>query len=296
MTTNYQQWREIFSTVNSDNKREIFSTVNSDNKLDKSNVIEKVKEELKANNEEVFKQWEKSDFYVNYKFEVGDNEFTLLHLTAQWGYTGLTKALIVAKGIDVNIKDKNEKTPLHLAAENGYKEVVDALLEKDGIKINEQDKDGWTPLHLALIIGHVDVVNSLIENGANVNIKDDYGMPPLFFILRDYVVTPSKARKVSVNMKNCAEHTPRDLAKEEKQPTSATMKGFFAGSATALSGAIIAIALSATGTVKQPTLIAAVATAALVVGGATYALLKPSTKVDGAVLTNGQKEAAHASL
>ncbi|WP_353288779.1 ankyrin repeat domain-containing protein [Wolbachia endosymbiont (group A) of Pogonocherus hispidulus] len=285
MTINYQQWREILSTVNSDNK------------LDKSNVIEKVKEELKANNEEVFKQWEKSDFYVNYKFEVGDNEFTLLHLTAQWGYTGLTKALIVAKGIDVNIKDKNEKTPLHLAAENGYKEVVDALLEKDGIKINEQDKEGWTPLHLALIIGHVDVVNSLIENGANVNIKDDYGMPPSFLIiLRDYVVTPSKARKVSVSMKNCAEHTPRDLAKEEKQPTSATMKGFFAGSATALSGAIIAIALSATGTVKQPTLIAAVATAALVVGGATYALLKPSTKVDGAVLTNGQKEAAHASL
>lgn len=39
MTINYQQWREILSTVNSDNK------------LDKRNVIEKVKEELKASNE-----------------------------------------------------------------------------------------------------------------------------------------------------------------------------------------------------------------------------------------------------
>lgn len=107
MTINYQQWREILSTVNSDNK------------LDKRNVIEKVKEELRASNEEVFKQWEKSNFYVNYKFEVGDNEFTLLHLTAQFGYTGLTKALIVEKWININIKDKDENTPLHLAAAKG---------------------------------------------------------------------------------------------------------------------------------------------------------------------------------
>ncbi|WP_367363639.1 ankyrin repeat domain-containing protein [Wolbachia endosymbiont (group B) of Scrobipalpa ocellatella] len=290
MTINYQQWRKILRTVNSDNK------------LDKRNVIEKVKEELKASNEEVFKQWEESNFYVNYKFEVGDNEFTLLHLTAKLGYTSLTKALIVTKGIDVNIKDK--KTPLHLAAENGYKEVVDALLEKDEIRINEQeDKEGWTPLHLALIIGHVDVVNSLIENGANVNIKDNYGVTPLSLaIQRGYVFTPPKKREgSSVNVKNHARTASRNLTKEEKQRTSAIAKGFFAGSATALSGVLIAKALSATGIVtveskpSTPIAVAKTAAIALVVGSAVYALSKPDTQVDKPILTNRQQETTSAS-
>ncbi|CAH2209354.1 Ankyrin repeat domain protein [Wolbachia endosymbiont of Culex quinquefasciatus JHB] len=293
MTINYQQWREILSTVNSDNK------------LDKRNVIEKVKEELKASNEEVFKQWEESNFYVNYKFEVGDNEFILLHLTAKLGYTSLTKALIVTKGIDVNIKDKNKKTPLHLAAENGYKEVVDALLEKDEIRINEQeDKEGWTPLHLALIIGHADVVYSLVRNGADVNIKDDYRVTPSSLaIQRDYVFTPPKKREGSyVNVKNHARTASRNLAKEEKQRTSAIAKGFFAGSATALSGVLIAKALSATGIVtaeskpSTPIAVVAVIATGLAVGGATYMMLKPSTKVDGvAVLMDGRQEAASTS-
>ncbi|MFP3028562.1 MAG: ankyrin repeat domain-containing protein [Wolbachia sp.] len=293
MTINYQQWREILSTVNSDNK------------LDKRNVIEKVKEELKASNEEVFKQWEESNFYVNYKFEVGDNEFTLLHLTAKLGYTSLTKALIVTKGIDVNIKDKNKKTPLHLAAENGYKEVVDALLEKDEIRINEQeDKEGWTHLHLALMNGHADVVESLVRNGANINIKDDYGVTPLSLaIRRDYVFTPPKKREGSyVNVKNHARTASRNLAKEEKQRTSAIAKGFFAGSTTALSGVLIAKALSATGIVtaeskpSTPIAVVAVIATGLAVGGATYMMLKPSTKVDGvAVLMDGRQEAASTS-
>lgn len=278
MTINYQQWREILSTVNSDDK------------LDKSNVIEKIKEELEAKNEDILKQWEESGFYVNYEFQVGDNEFTLLHLAAQWGYTDLVKALIVAKGAGVNTKDKDRRTPLHLAAENGHKEVVDALLEKDGIKINEQDKkEGYTPLHLALILGRVDVANALIKKGANVHIEDDYGMTPLYLAIRgdheELVVAMSKARKVYINVKNCAGYTPRDLAKGEKQPTLATAKGFFAGSATALLGTVIVIALSATGTVtveSQSTLIAvaAVATAALVVSGTTYMLSEHSTEMD----------------
>ncbi|WP_425384345.1 ankyrin repeat domain-containing protein [Wolbachia endosymbiont (group B) of Eupithecia inturbata] len=291
MTINYQQWLEILSTVNSDNK------------LDKRNVIEKVKEELKASNEEVFKQWEKSNFYVNYKFEVGDNEFTLLHLTAKLGYTSLTKALIVTKGIDVNIKDKNKKTPLHLAAENGYEGVVDALLEKDKIRINEQeDKEGWTPLHLALMNGHADVVESLVRNGANVNIKDDYRVTPSSLaIQRDYVFTPPKKREGSyVNVKNHARTASRNLTKEEKQRTSAIAKGFFAGSANALSGVLIAKALSATGIVtveskpSTPIAVAKTAAIALVVGSAIYALSKPDTQIDKPVLTNGQQEAASA--
>ncbi|UIP92882.1 ankyrin repeat domain-containing protein [Wolbachia endosymbiont of Anopheles demeilloni] len=182
----------------------------------------------------------------------------------------MTKALIVTKGIDFNIKDKNKKTPLHLA----------------------------------LRIDHKDVLYSLVRNGADVDIQDDYGVTPLSLaIRRDYVFTPPKKREGSyVNVKNHARTASRNLAKEEKQRTSAIAKGFFAGSTTALSGILIGKALSATGIVtaesKPSTLIAVVAVIAigLAVGGATYMMLKPSTKIDGvAVLMDGRQEAASTS-
>lgn len=107
----------------------------------------------------------------------------------------MTKALIVTKGIDVNIKDKNKKTPLHLALMNG----------------------------------HADVVYSLVRNGADVNIQDEYGMPPAFLaIRRDYVFTLPKKREGSyVNVKNHARTASRNLAKEENNVHQQLRKVFF---------------------------------------------------------------------
>ncbi|WP_265025565.1 hypothetical protein [Wolbachia endosymbiont (group A) of Bibio marci] len=67
----------------------------------------------------------------------------------------------------------------------------------------------------------------------------------------------------------------------------ATKNGIIAGCSTALLGTAVAVALFATGTIAVeliPIVIAvvAVATAALAVGGITYMMSKPSTKVDEA--------------
>ncbi|WP_265021543.1 hypothetical protein [Wolbachia endosymbiont (group A) of Icerya purchasi] len=59
----YKKWSDVFSTINAD---------------DESNVIEKIKEELKEKDKGEYKKWERANFNVNYQFECKGCKFTLL--------------------------------------------------------------------------------------------------------------------------------------------------------------------------------------------------------------------------
>ncbi|MDR0773684.1 MAG: hypothetical protein LBE46_05230 [Wolbachia pipientis] len=59
---NYKQWKRMLSAVDKEEG------------LSKDNVIEKIKEKLKAENgEDEYKKWEEAGFDVNYLFEVESN-------------------------------------------------------------------------------------------------------------------------------------------------------------------------------------------------------------------------------
>ena len=81
---------------------------------------------------------------------------------------------------DVNHIVSHEKcTLLHLAASIGYTKAVKALIE-NGASVNMVDDYGRTPLHLAAWSGHTEIAEILIEKGANVNAIDDkYKSTPL---------------------------------------------------------------------------------------------------------------------
>ena len=103
------------------------------------------------------------------------------------GDTANVEALL-AKGVDVNAKDKIGWTPLHRAAYGGKKDLVELLLAK-GAEVNAKGGDvndkvgngGIAPLHLAVLIKRKDVVELLLAKGAEVNAKDGFyhGMTPL---------------------------------------------------------------------------------------------------------------------
>ncbi|WP_338406692.1 ankyrin repeat domain-containing protein [Wolbachia endosymbiont (group A) of Longitarsus flavicornis] len=130
------------------------------------------------------------------------------------------------------VSQNHKNTPLHVAI--GEIDVINALLDK-GAKVNAVNKLGDTPLHIAVKDGNVNLVKALLDKGANFLLKNKDGK------------------------------TPKDLAIDDrikkllKESTSATQKGIYAGSATALLGT---------------------AAAALAVGGVTYMMLKPSTEMD----------------
>ena len=71
-------------------------------------------------------------------------------------------------------------TSIHLnAIENNIKKLQENL--KDGFNVDSLGAYASTPLHYACREGNFEVVKLLIENGANVNIKNDYStIYPIF--------------------------------------------------------------------------------------------------------------------
>jgi len=79
---------------------------------------------------------------------------------------------LIAKGADVNAKDKAGVTPLHYACEHGKRNMAELLIN-EGADVNAIDGGGSTPLHRMFYIGRarMDVAELLIAKGANVNAR-----------------------------------------------------------------------------------------------------------------------------
>ncbi len=198
-----------------------------------------------------------------------------MHSAAIHGHKEIVEVLIGAEA-DVNVRDKSGHTALHFIP---CKKIVEVLI---GAKADVNVKDGFdrTALHWATIYARKEIVEVLLGAGADVNEVDEYGKTPLDHAKSQDVV------KALLDAGGGSFVKARNKAK-------------IAGGVTGLLGTAIAVALFTTGIIAAqltPIVIAVVAVtaAALVVGCATYALLKPSTKVDGAekpsaALINGQQ-------
>jgi tetratricopeptide (TPR) repeat protein len=112
---------------------------------------------------------------INAKNKYGDTPL----ITAVFNNKTEMAELLIAKGADINAKNPIGLTPLHLAAGGGLKEVAELLIAK-GADINAKDQLlGLTPLHLAADGGLKEVAELLIAKGADINAKDKDGKTPL---------------------------------------------------------------------------------------------------------------------
>ena len=57
-------------------------------------------------------------------------------------------------------------------------------LHSHGVLVNGLDRNGWTPLHFAARHNNCEVVKALIDAGADVNMRNKDGHPPLLLALK----------------------------------------------------------------------------------------------------------------
>jgi len=115
-------------------------------------------------------------------------------------------------GAVIDGRDDNGATYLHTAVNNEEIEEIARLLIERGANVNVPDKDGVTPLFR---VASIKIARLLIERGANVNAADREGLTPLHMaVLEGLGIDLAKLlvmRGAEVNARNNHGHTPLDL-------------------------------------------------------------------------------------
>ena len=122
-------------------------------------------------------------------------EFPMSPGAKEWWKTVTPETIAdyVAKGADVNARNKLGNTPLHVAAgHNPNPEVIDVLVRL-GADVNARHEFGWTPLHWAARRNeHPAVIDALLDAGANAKLRDN--ALPADYAARNKHIKDSKAR------------------------------------------------------------------------------------------------------
>src|SRR5262245_40314705 len=78
-------------------------------------------------------------------------------------------------------------TPLHTAATRNDAAAIKAFLALGHAwAINARDPLGQAPIHLAVFGGGYEAVEALLQNGADPNLIDHFGVPPLWTAEDDF--------------------------------------------------------------------------------------------------------------
>jgi len=107
---------------------------------------------------------------INAKDRYG--ETALIREIGGWRNIETVKTLL-AEGADINAKDASGRTALMHAAEYGKIEKVKILLAK-GADVNAKDASGRTALICAASSGSIENIKILLTKGADINAKDEY--------------------------------------------------------------------------------------------------------------------------
>lgn len=115
---------------------------------------------------------------INEPYKKGDKITYLMYAAAYIKDVNILK-LLIAKGSDITLKDKNGFNALHHATTFNKLEIVTFFVDEKDMNVNMETKNKDTPLHLAITNADTRIVPYLIERGAKVNVKDTFGFTPL---------------------------------------------------------------------------------------------------------------------
>jgi transcriptional regulator with XRE-family HTH domain len=126
---------------------------------------------------------EKMRILLNFQKDINAvfyNDFTLLHISAEYGHLDIVKMLVIEYGARVEALNYRNQTPLMLAANEGHTDVVRILAKEFDARVDIKDTSGYTPLFRAAKYGRIETLKCLVyELGADVDISTNDGSLPL---------------------------------------------------------------------------------------------------------------------
>ncbi|XP_062873911.1 histone-lysine N-methyltransferase EHMT1a isoform X2 [Trichomycterus rosablanca] len=137
---------------------------------------------------------------------------TCLHMVTRGGHIGVLQHLLSSAPVDINCKDDGGWTPITWATENMHIEQVKLLIAK-GADIHMRDKEENICLHWAAFAGCDNIAQLLLENRSDLHAVNVHGDSPLHIAVRQNqldCVMLFLSRGADVNVKNKDGETPLD--------------------------------------------------------------------------------------
>lgn len=117
--------------------------------------------------------------------DVGDNGgLSPLSHAARWGHVDAVRLLCETKQIDSQLRSVNKldgDNVIHVAARTDQVQVIKELVKHYPDGVNKRDLSGRTPLSTAMWGTNREVLRALLDGGADVNLPDSEGKPPISF-------------------------------------------------------------------------------------------------------------------
>ncbi len=121
------------------------------------------------------------DITENHAAVVDADGSTLLHKAAWGDMPSVARELIDEYGIPLEARDRAGHTAVHVAAYQGSGRMLKYLLTEKSADVNAADNEGRTPLFSAAYDGNLRHLKFLCGHGADLSVKDKYGMTAAVF-------------------------------------------------------------------------------------------------------------------
>ncbi|WP_241654124.1 ankyrin repeat domain-containing protein [Wolbachia endosymbiont of Laodelphax striatellus] len=158
--------------------------------LDTQKILEAI-EKLKKASKDVYHEWKKARFNVNYWFTLnydihsGYDQYALLCLAMDFNLINVFNALCKAKEINIHSKGPfSQWSVLHWATENSNAKMVSELI-KNGANVNSMDSSQRTTLYQPAVNGDIEIIKILIMNKVNPNVEDLMNLTALYEAARN---------------------------------------------------------------------------------------------------------------
>uniref|UniRef100_A0A674N186 Euchromatic histone-lysine N-methyltransferase 2 n=1 Tax=Takifugu rubripes TaxID=31033 RepID=A0A674N186_TAKRU len=150
-------------------------------------------------------------------YHVVEDGYTGLHHAAKLGNLEIVNMLLETGQVDVNAQDSGGWTPIIWAAEHKHLDVIKVLLNR-GADVNIADKELNVCLHWAAYAGSVDIAELVLNAGCSLSSVNTHGDTPLHIASREGYLECVRlflSRGADIDIMNREGDTPLTLARPD---------------------------------------------------------------------------------